>query len=150
MREHTCATCGTVFSRYAISAKRAAKPQYCSLPCKVETERRRAEERFTKRLWSRVKIAGPNDCWEWQGRHDPNGYGRLDVDGVPGLVHRFIFKATNRFSPVVVRHFCDNPPCCNPAHLLAGTQLDNVADMIERGRRVAPRVRRRHLINASQ
>lgn len=29
---------------------------------------------------------------------------------------------------------CDNPPCCNPRHLYAGTPLDNVVDKVERGR----------------
>jgi hypothetical protein len=32
----------------------------------------------------------------------------------------------------VVRHTCDNPPCCNPAHLVLGTSGDNVADAQER------------------
>ena len=36
----------------------------------------------------------------------------------------------------VVRHTCDRPPCCNPAHWVAGTQRQNVQDMLDRGRRV--------------
>lgn len=31
-------------------------------------------------------------------------------------------------------HACDNRPCCNPAHLFEGTQKDNIADMIAKGR----------------
>ena len=34
----------------------------------------------------------------------------------------------------VVRHVCDNRKCCNPLHLLQGTQLENIQDMIERNR----------------
>jgi len=30
-------------------------------------------------------------------------------------------------------HTCDNPPCCNLAHLYEGTRLQNTLDAIERG-----------------
>lgn len=36
----------------------------------------------------------------------------------------------------VVMHTCDNPPCCNPDHLVLGTQRENLEDMTRKGRRV--------------
>ena len=36
---------------------------------------------------------------------------------------------------LVVRHTCDNPRCINPEHLLIGTQMDNIQDMLLRGRK---------------
>jgi HNH endonuclease len=35
---------------------------------------------------------------------------------------------------LVVRHTCDRPDCCNPAHLIAGTKRDNFRDMEQRRR----------------
>jgi hypothetical protein len=33
-----------------------------------------------------------------------------------------------------ILHKCDNPPCFNPKHLYEGTQADNIADCIAKGR----------------
>lgn len=41
---------------------------------------------------------------------------------------------TNRGGHGFLRHSCDNPPCCNPKHLIVGTQAENTQDKIDRGR----------------
>lgn len=91
--------------------------------------KRTPEERF----WFYVE-KGP-DCWGWTG-HTSSGYGV--VTGHRGQVkaHRFSYELHCGPIPdgLHVLHECDNPPCCNPAHLFLGTQIDNVADMIAKGR----------------
>lgn len=78
-------------------------------------------------------------CWEWCGDRNELGYGRLTLTR-KGLfnarVHRLMFE--RYFGPIadglIVRHKCDNPPCCNPDHLELGTKADNSNDMKIRGR----------------
>ena len=93
---------------------------------------------LTKRFWSKVARLGPDECWLWQAGVNEHGYGRISTtraDG-PVLAHRAAYEA--KVGPLaegeVVRHRCDNPRCVNPNHLIAGTMMDNTADMMERKR----------------
>ncbi len=98
---------------------------------------------LVERFWIKVKRGGPDDCWPWQGTRS-NGYGQIAVthDGRGRrqrrlLAHRVAWELANgKKIPrgLLVRHRCDNPPCCNPQHLLLGTHGDNIADAVARGR----------------
>jgi len=91
-------------------------------------------------FWSRVFKGAQADCWEWSGARDPYGYGRVSYHMDVWFSHRLAYMLTHGFIPEgkLIRHTCDNPPCCNPAHLLVGTDLDNMTDMWERKRGKPP------------
>lgn len=90
------------------------------------------------RIWKHIARRGPDDCWFWTGSLDHGGYGQInDGRGRIRKAHQVVLEI------VLARplapgewglHRCDNPPCCNPAHLYAGTVQDNVRDMWARGR----------------
>lgn len=80
-------------------------------------------------------------CWFWlgAGAWSGYGYGRLRLGGKEeGMINAHVFSYQTFVGEVpdglVVRHHCDNPLCVNPDHLAVGTQKDNVADAMRRGR----------------
>lgn len=87
------------------------------------------------RFWSKVGVAGPDACWPWLASCTPDGYGQFQLNGRNERAHRISFFIEHGYLPLIGRHECDNPSCCNPAHILDGTLIDNVADMDSRGRR---------------
>ncbi len=95
------------------------------------------EERF----WSKVDRSDPDGCWPWKRGRFSQGYGAFYLNGRQHKAHRIAWTFTNGPIPdgVLVRHHCDNPPCCRPDHLLLGAHVDNTADMDTRGRRVIGR-----------
>jgi hypothetical protein len=96
----------------------------------------------TARFWAKVdQSGGPDACWPWLGYRTLGGYGHWHpAKGVKVVASRFAYEDT--FGPLPVGygacHSCDNPPCCNPAHLFAGTAEDNAQDAQQKGRRVPP------------
>jgi hypothetical protein len=58
------------------------------------------------------------------------------VNSKQKYAHRFAYEITYGALPsrIKVCHKCDNPPCCNPSHLFAGTQKQNLEDMVAKGR----------------
>jgi hypothetical protein len=88
------------------------------------------------------RSGGAFACWPWTGARS-DGYGRFffRVNGKLHSIqaHRYAFeratgeKLGDRFGC----HRCDNPPCCNPAHIFAGTTADNTRDCMAKGRMAA-------------
>lgn len=70
------------------------------------------------------------ECWEWGGPREVQGYGTAKIDGKTYKTHRLAYETW--VGPIpdgkYILHSCDNPPCINPAHLRAGTKLDNARD----------------------
>lgn len=89
-----------------------------------------------------AKIQRASGCWEWSGGRFKNGYGMFNAGRWPDgrqdtrYAHRVVWELHHGPIPTgaVVRHSCDNPPCCNPDHLLIGTQADNVEDARKQGK----------------
>lgn len=89
-----------------------------------------------------AKVDRSAACHLWRGGRNSAGYGIVqgcnDYQAFSLLAHRIAWALAHQQEPGVddvIRHACDNPPCCNPAHLLIGDRRDNHQDMVERGRR---------------
>jgi len=106
--------------------------------------RRREDPRSADivRFWSKVdRSGGPEACHPWIGARNPKGYGQFRHDGQMRQAHRWILGQA-RGVPLrwdaekreEACHRCDNPPCCNLAHLYVGDRTSNMGDSVRRGR----------------
>lgn len=108
----------------------------------------RSRTPITERFGRYVYLSLNTGCWEWRGAKNEHGYGVIGKEGGKRSgnikAHRLsyqIFRHANLAREEFICHRCDNPPCVNPDHLFVGTQRDNVADMISKGRNSKPPVR---------
>jgi len=89
------------------------------------------------RIFDKLKRNPKTFCWEWTGSLNFDGYAQMSINNKKGSVHRIMYTyiygdiPSNR--PLIL-HRCDNPKCCNPTHLYAGTIHNNVDDRIKRNR----------------
>jgi len=97
------------------------------------------------RFWGCVdRSAGPGGCWPWTGKVDDGGYGWFRHDARVDRAHRYslvLHRGRPLDSDECVLHRCDNPPCCNPEHLWAGSRAENNQDRVKKGRDGGPRRR---------
>lgn len=115
-----------------------------------------------KHFWSRVLVGDIEECWPFEGARTGgrNGdtYGYYGVLGTGKMVyaHRYAFCLANGFDIAdlgrwdIVRHECDNPTCCNPTHLVIGSQKENAQDMVTRGRSLRGEIATRVILSELQ
>jgi hypothetical protein len=98
--------------------------------------RRWTRTELVEQFCSWVQVGAVEECWPWTFTRDTHGYGRINLDGQKYYAHRLAWEISHgkRAGAWKIRHRCDNPCCCNPAHLFRGTQKQNMREAISRGR----------------
>ena len=87
-------------------------------------------------VWKHMDISDPDKCWNWKGKKNIKGYGRMIMFQREYAATRVVYEIVNGKIPsgYLICHKCDNPSCCNPNHLFAGLPKDNMEDMVQKNR----------------
>lgn len=89
-------------------------------------------------LRDQVESRDRSTCWEWPAKSLVQGYPRVTYLGKQQVATGVALILDGQPKPPApgnnALHSCDNPPCCNPAHLRWGTKKDNKQDQREHGR----------------
>ena len=88
-----------------------------------------------RRIFKKIAVDHETGCWVWTGALDQGGYGQVWFRGRTERIHRIIFayyvgpvpRGIRSRSQAQLDHaICQNPSCCNPAHLELVTQRTNI------------------------
>lgn len=89
-----------------------------------------------ERYWTKVDRTDVDGCWPWTAHRTFDGYGVFWRDGRDWIASRVGWELA--FGPIpdgmLVLHSCDNRACQQPAHWFLGTNADNMADKMRKGR----------------
>lgn len=95
------------------------------------------DDQYRAKLRGLCKV-NENGCWIYQGwcHPAPREYGHMSYRGQQWRTHRLSYFLHKGPIPagMVVCHSCDRQKCCNPDHLWAGTQRDNLMDSVVKKR----------------
>lgn len=92
------------------------------------------------RFWRHVLVTENDDCWIWQRARVKKNYGGYSIHRAGKIIvfitSRIAYALHYGSDPgeMDVLHKCDTPLCCNPRHLFLGTNQDNIADRVQKGR----------------
>lgn len=122
--------------------------RFCSFRCRSIMQNGTVRQRVLAKIGPVLE----NGCCHWQGEIGSRGYGKFYLNKRAINAHRMVFSIF--VHPLrdndVVCHQCDNPACVNIDHLFVGTQADNVADMLKKGRANHPRGERNYFAKLSE
>lgn len=82
----------------------------------------------------RCVIDEASKCWVWKDAKSDGGYAVANIRQKMWRVTRYILFVKSGELHEAALHSCDNPPCCNPAHLRWGTKHENTLDAKGKGR----------------
>lgn len=99
-------------------------------------QRKMTDDEFKSWFYSNIIITD-SGCWEWNKCRGVQGYGVVRKNGKNLRANRVSLelKLGRKILPgLLARHLCNNPPCCNPDHLVEGTLQDNMDDKVRANR----------------
>ena len=113
----------------------AACRRFCSPRCQGKARSKQAMTAYQRVM---ARVMSKDGCWlvkPWARAKD--GYCIVkNESGITVRGTRVVWE--HHHGPITgglsVCHHCDVPSCVNPEHLFLGTQKDNIADMVRKGR----------------